>query len=189
MPAILLVPPAAEPLTVPEAKAFLRVEHDDDGVLIASLIAAARNHIEAQTRRALLTQTWRLVRDAWPADGRLAPRIGPLQALIAARVFDAAGHAHALDIESFVLDIAAGVIASPCWALPVPGREVAGIELDLSCGYGALASDVPEPLRHAIRLLVAHWYENRGVAALGASVAMLPGSVAALIAPYRIVAL
>jgi hypothetical protein len=50
---------------------FLRVEHDDDDAVISALIAAARSHIEALTRLMLLTQTWRRVGDAWPADGRL----------------------------------------------------------------------------------------------------------------------
>jgi hypothetical protein len=39
-----------------------------------------------------------LVRDDWPLKGRLTPRIGPLRARIAARVFDAAGHASALEL-------------------------------------------------------------------------------------------
>jgi uncharacterized phiE125 gp8 family phage protein len=174
MAAICPLPPAAEPWSLAEAKLFLRVEHDDDDAVISALIAAARSHIEALTRLMLLTQTWRRVRDAWPADGRLNPRIGPLRALIAARVFDAAGHASALDVESFVVDVAANVIAAPCWALPVPGRDVAGIELDVELGFGPLPTDVPDALRHAVRLLVAHWYENRGMAATGAGVAMLP---------------
>jgi uncharacterized phiE125 gp8 family phage protein len=38
--------------------------------VIAALIAGARVHVEAQTRRALITQSWRLVRDVWPIDGR-----------------------------------------------------------------------------------------------------------------------
>ena len=63
MSAILLTAPAAEPLSVAEAKAFLRVEHDDDDAMIASLIAAARNHVEALTRCGLITQTWRIVLD------------------------------------------------------------------------------------------------------------------------------
>jgi len=48
---------------------------------------------------------------------------------------------------------------------------------------------VPEPLRQAIRLLVAHWYENRGLVAIGREIAVLPETVAALIAPYRVLAL
>jgi uncharacterized phiE125 gp8 family phage protein len=73
--------------------------------------------------------------------------------------------------------------------LPAPGRLAAGIELDVVVGFGDAAIDVPEPLRQAIRLLVAHWYENRGVAAIGHAVAMLPATVAALLAPYRMLSL
>ena len=50
-------------------------------------------------------------------------------------------------------------------------------------------ADVPEPLRQAIRLLVAHWYENRGLIAVGGQTAVLPATVAALIAPYRMLSL
>jgi uncharacterized phiE125 gp8 family phage protein len=188
MPAILLTPPSAEPWTVAEAKSFLRVEHSDDDTIIAALIAAARGHVEALTRRALLAQGWRFVLDAWPADGRIVLRMGPLRSVIAARVFDTANNASTIELETFVVDIAADIIASPCWALPVPGRASAGIELDLQLGYGANAADVPDPLRHAVRMLAAHWYENRGLAAIG-SVAVLPAGVDALIAQYRVRAL
>jgi uncharacterized phiE125 gp8 family phage protein len=138
MAAILLVPPSVEPCSVAEAKSFLRVEHDDDAV-IASLVAAARGQIEALTRRALLAQSWRIVLDAGPADGRIRLRIGPLRRLIAARVFDHASQAHALDAASLVVDAADTALAAPCWALPVPGRRVAGIELDVELGFGDAA--------------------------------------------------
>lgn len=186
MSALLLTPPASEPLTLNEAKAFLRVEHGDDDDVITALIAAARVHVEAMTRRALLAQTWRFVLDAWPRDGRLAPRIGPLRELVAARVFDADGEARDIDGESFVVDIAANVIAAPCFALPAPGRAQAGIALDVLCGYGVDATDVPADLRQAIRLLLAHWYDNRVATADGAAV---PAGVSALLAPYRMLGL
>src|ERR1700709_132916 len=111
-----------------------------------------------------------------------------LPSVIAARVFNIANNASTIYGETFGIAIAADVIASPCWALPVPGRATAGIELDLQLGYGANAADVPDPLRHAVRMLVAHWYENRGLVAAG-TVAVLPAGVDALIAPYRVRAL
>ncbi len=184
---IILVPPSAEPLSLAEAKALLRVDNGDDDAVITAMIAAARGHVEALTRRALMVQTWRLVRDAWPANGRIGLRIGPLSAVIAARVYDALGVAHAIDVQSFVVDVAAGVIASPAWALPAPGRAIAGIELDVQLGYGPLASDVPEPLRQALRMILSHWYDNRGVVASGAT--LLPAGVASLVAPYRALSL
>jgi uncharacterized phiE125 gp8 family phage protein len=189
MSAILLTAPAAEPWSVAEAKSFLRVENDDDDVIIGALIAAARNQVEALTRRGLLTQTWRLVLDRWPPDGRIAPKLAPLRSVVAARVYDAANNAIDIDAEQFIVDVAANVIAAPGWSLPPPGRSVAGIELDVEVGFGPNATDVPDVLRHAIRTLVAHWYENRGLVAIGASVAMLPGSVSAMIASYRVLSL
>jgi uncharacterized phiE125 gp8 family phage protein len=188
MPAYLVTAPAAEPLSLADAKAFLRVEHGDDDAIIASLIAAARNHVEALTRCALLTQTWRLVLDRWPDGGRVAPRIGPLRSLLAVRVFNAAGEEHEIDREIFVVDAAAGALAAPAWSLPLPGRSSAGIELDIEVGYGA-AGDVPQRLLHAIRMLVAHWYENRGLIAIGSSIAMMPASVNAMIASHRVLSL
>lgn len=189
MSAMLLAGPAAEPWTVAEVKTYLRVDHDDDDAVIASLIAAARAQVEALSRRALLLQRWRLVYDAWPRDGRLAVRIGPLREVIAARFYDERGYSHALDTGRFVVDAARGVIATPSWSMPEPGPAAAGIELDVSLGYGATPAEIPELLRHAVRALVAHWYENRGLAAIGTSVAMLPGSVAAMIASFRVPAL
>jgi uncharacterized phiE125 gp8 family phage protein len=188
MAAILLTPPSAEPLSVADAKAFLRVEHDDDDAIIASLITAARNHVEVLSRSALITQTWRLVLDRWPSDGRIKPKLSPLQSVAAARVYNEANIPSAVDASRLVLDTAAGVIAAPGWSLPLPGRAVAGIELDVVVGFGA-ASDVPQVLLQAIRMLVTHWYENRGLIAIGQTIAMLPPSVNAMIASHRVLSL
>ena len=189
MSSILLTAPAAEPLTLDEARAFLRVEHHDDDQVIAALIASARLHIEAQTRRALITQSWRLPVDCWPQDGRIQVVPGPLQVLTAARVYDIEGLAHDVDIQVFVPDKGASLLAFAVGAVPVPGRIAGGIELDVTVGYGDGPVDVPEALRHAIRLLVAHWYDNRGLIAIGNQGAALPATVDALIAPYRMLSL
>ncbi len=88
MSSLLLTAPAVEPLSLDEAKAFLRVEHGHDDETIAALTAGSRIHVEAQTRRALITQSWRISADCWPEDGRLPVRPGPLQEVTAARVYD-----------------------------------------------------------------------------------------------------
>lgn len=189
MSSVLLTAPAIEPLSLAETKAFLRVEHSDDDAVIAALIAGSRIHVESRTRRALITQSWCLAADGWPLDGRLQVLPAPLRALTAARVFDFEGVAHDVDVQAFVLDKGASLLAFAPWALPAPGRVAAGIELDVTVGYGDAAVDVPEALRQAIRLLVAHWYDNRGLIAVGQQVAELPATVSALIAPYRMLSL
>jgi uncharacterized phiE125 gp8 family phage protein len=191
MSSILLTPPAAEPVTLAGAKAYLRVEHDADDDVIAGLISGARLKVEALTRRTLITQTWQLRRDSWPGDGRLMVVPAPLREIVAVRVYDSGGAPHAVDLQAFTADTAAApaVIGFVPWSLPVPGRTLAGIEIDFEAGYGDAPADVPQPLRRAIELLVAHWYEHRGLIAVGQSVAVLPASVAAMIAPYRVLSL
>ena len=131
------------------------------------------------------------MRDAWPRDGRIAVVPVPLAEIAAARVYREDGTTQAIDLQAFTADVAAApaIVSFAPWSLPAPGRPLAGIELDVEVGYGDAGADVPEPLRQAIRLLVAHWYENRGLIAAGNAVAVLPASVAALIAPYRVLAL
>lgn len=188
MSSILLSGPAEEPLSLAEAKAFLRVEHDDDDAVIAALVAGARIHVEAATRRALIRQTWRLARDAWQAEGVIVINPSPLRQLLAVRVYDSTGVTREVDPQSFVVDGAGARLWFAPWAVPAPGRPVGGIELDVEAGFGETAADVPEPLRQAIRLLVAHWYESRLVAALG-TVSEYPHGVGPLMAPYRALAL
>jgi uncharacterized phiE125 gp8 family phage protein len=191
MPAILLAPPTVEPITLAEAKSFLRVAHGDDDGLIAALIAAARAHVETATRRALLTQTWRIVCDAWPAGGRIAVAPAPLIAVTAARVRDDNGDAHAIDPGAFSFAVGAvpASLAFVPWSLPAPGVADDGIEIDVELGHGTSAAAVPPPLVHAVRLLTAHWYEHRGILSSGQAGAPLPVSITALMAPFRVVSL
>ena len=190
MSSILLTAPAVEPLALDDVRAFLRVDAHDDDELIAALVAAARLAVETQTRCALITQSWRLTLDCWPADGRIRVAPGPLRELTAARVYDLANNSYAVDVQHFVPDAGACALVVMPWALTQPTRIAAGIELDVTVGYGDAAEDVPEPLRQAMRILIAHWYENRGLIVPGAMrLAALPATAAALIAPYRMVSL
>ena len=187
MAAVLIQGPALEPLSLADAKLFLRVEHGDDDALIAALISAAREEVESATRRLLIRQNWRIVLDRWPASARVVSPVNPLAALTAARVLAADGTPAALALSAFTLDIASvpGVIAFERVNVAEPGRSIAGIELDVAVGYGETAATVPAPLIQAIRLLTARFYEHRD----RIEGDKLPDDVARLIAPFRVVTL
>ena len=51
----------------------------------------------------------------------------------------------------------------------------------VTAGFGLAAADVPEPLRQAILILVAHWFEHRG----NSNPPPLPLTLDALICPWR----
>lgn len=62
----LLTPPAAEPVTLTQAKNQCRVTISTDDELISAYITAARELCERWTHRAFFNQTWRLTLDHFP---------------------------------------------------------------------------------------------------------------------------
>ena len=187
MALVLTSGPAVEPVTVSEAKSHLRIDGTAEDVLIASLILTSRLHVEAALGLALINQTWMLVLDRWPGDGQADIPIAPLQAVTAVRVKNAAGAATVVPATSYLVDI----VSKPprlVWnnAAPVmPGRIANGIEIDLSAGFGATAASVPAPLKHAVLMLTAHWYEHRDPVEIGSAAARIPDAVSDLIQPFR----
>lgn len=69
MPLAIAIQPEIEPISLIEAKNHLRVDSDftADDNLISGLITAARQEAEHICRRALITQTWKLAIDYFPA--------------------------------------------------------------------------------------------------------------------------
>jgi hypothetical protein len=149
MTSTLIAGPGEEPVTLAEAKAFCRIDGDDEDALVGALVAAARLQVESLSGRALVTQTWRLSLSGFTA--RLVPLpVTPVQALVAAP-------------EGATLQADAVMLAEPVDPLAV----------DYTAGYGDPA-DVPGDLKQAVLQLVAYWFEYRdSVAAPPASVERL----------------
>ena len=175
--------PAVEPVTLAELRAQLRLVQTEEDGLLASLIKAAREHVEQVTRRALITQGWRIALDGWPAGRILRLPLAPVLAVTAVTVYGADGMPVTLAPAAWTLrrgtDPARLVIA------PGMGPEpVNGLEIDFTAGYGASPTDVPEPLRQAVRMLAAHWYEHRE-AGTELAMASLPFGLDRLLMPFR----
>jgi len=191
MPATLLTGPASEPVSLDDMKAHLRVDHDDDDDLIAAAITAARSHVEATTRRVLIEQAWRIHLARWPRNRMLRLPVAPLIAVDEIRVRTGEGSPVVVDPEHYVVD-AASVPGRLALEADVPSpatRRMDAIEIDVTAGYGATAADVPSPLRHAVTMLVTHWYEHRGAVGESGAGDAVPLGFAALVAPYRVLSL
>ncbi|MDR3475193.1 MAG: head-tail connector protein [Devosia sp.] len=192
MTSYLISGPAAEPLTLDEARAFVRKDDTGEDALLASLVTAARLHVESVTGRALISQSWRLPLDCWPDDRVVPLPVGPVLSLTSITAYDLTGASSSLSLDGVLLD-AKG--APPRLFLPAaltPGvvlRERQGIEIDYLAGYGTDPADVPAGLRQAVLLLVGYWFENRDALAIAGSGALVPSGFDQLVAPYRAVRL
>lgn len=192
MTTYLLAGPAEEPIALAAAKAHLKVEYADDDALIATLISAARLHVEAITGRVLVNQDWRLVRDNWPATRTVTLPHAPLVSVNAMTVYDPDGVPTILDKTGFMTEpgavppkihLPARLLSSP------PLRPHAGIEIDYTAGYGPTAADVPEDIHQALLRLIAHWFENRVAVVTAGTGAVVPMGFDGLLSGYRSVRL
>lgn len=176
-------PTAAEPVTLEEAKAHLRITHDADDDVINALIRAAREMCESDTGLALITRGYSLFLDAWDKDTLALPR-PPLVAVARINVYDAQGGAAEFPAASYAVDAAArpGRIAL-AGAPPAPGRALSGIEIEFTAGFGPAPEDVPQGLREGIKRLVAHLYMSRGDEGREA---VLHSGAAVLFRPHRV---
>jgi uncharacterized phiE125 gp8 family phage protein len=188
MPLILTAGPTAEPVSLAEAKAYCRVDGTAEDTLIASLILAARMHIERALGVALIEQQWSLYLDAWPERAWLDMPLTPVISLDAVRLYSPSDSFVTLDPSLFLLDrsgLRPRLIRREAQGWPVPGRSANGIEIVFTAGHGTTADAVPMPLRLATKMLVAHWYEERAPVLLGDSATAMPLSIGSLIAAYR----
>jgi uncharacterized phiE125 gp8 family phage protein len=177
MPFILTTPPAAEPVSLAEAKAHLRVTHAEDDAYIGALIKTARQSVESETGLGLMPQGWSLFLDDWPCDGIVKIPLAPVLAVTEVKIYGADNMGVTLDPASYVEDRVSRPARLKMLSWVKPGRAVNGIEILLSIGFAT----VPEPLRQAVLLLVGHWHATRGDGPAEAR----PLMVSHLIQPYR----
>ncbi|MDX3973010.1 head-tail connector protein [Shinella sp.] len=182
-----LMPPAAEPITLAEVKAHLRLDASDEDTLLADLMRAARVYLEGQTGLALIARTFRLYLDDWPQTRVIQIARGPVQTIEAVTVYDAAGAPVEVDATGYVLDGTARPARPARLVLPArPATERAlnGIEIDFTAGFGESGAEVPDTLKRALLLHVAAMYELRGVLSLDDQPGAVPQGYDRLVAPY-----
>lgn len=189
----LVTAPAVEPVTLTEAKLHCRVDHASDDDLITALIVAARQHAEAVTNRALITQTWDLRLDRFP-HAAIALIKPPVASVTSITYVASDGTSTVWDAANYDTDLPAGTWAQcgrivPAYgeAFPATRDEPNAVIVRCVHGYG-LAADVPSPIKAAILLLVGHWYETREAVSvsIGANVQVVPMAVDALLSPFKI---
>ncbi|WP_411035100.1 head-tail connector protein [Shinella sp. BYT-45] len=181
-----LLPPAAEPITLAEAKAHLRLDTNDEDGLLTALIRTARQYLEAETGLCLIVRPLRLYLDRWPGERVIQIARGPVQAIETVTVYDALGEPVAVDAAGHVLDGAARPARLLLPRRPAAERAVNGIEIDFTAGFGESGADVPDTLKRALLLHVAAMYELRGVLAPDAQPGAVPPGYDRLVAPHRL---
>lgn len=187
MALIRIAAPASEPLDLATAKLHCRVDGNDEDALITALIVAAREQAEHETGRALVTQTWELVHDAFPE--AFALRKAPIQSVTSLKYLDSAtGAEQTLDPVDYLLD----KDSEPGYVVPAYGKSWPAsygvpnaVRCRYVCGYGNAAA-VPQAIKQWMLLAIGTMYAQRETLIAG-QVASIPDRFwSGLLDPYRL---
>ena len=178
----LVTPPTEWPVTLAEAKAQCRVQSDDEDALLEGYIKAATRHIENSLGISIAEQTWRLTLDTF-SDAIELPR-GRVTEVTGVEYVDTDGLTQTLSTDIYTTDLA----GHPQWLVLSPGASWPDLDDAVNAvnvTYTAGMETVPDDLKHAILLLIGHWYAQRETVNVGNIASELPFATSALIQPYR----
>lgn len=166
MTPVLVTAPTADVVDLYDMKLHLRVDHNDEDPLIASLIAAAVAHLDGYSGilgRAIMPQTWA---QEWECAGpyRLAlPDVSSIVVTVDGSPVD--------DLSTTLTPL--GLVVSV-------GVSGALTRIEYTC---AMPQRLLPAVQAAVKLLVGNWYAARE--ASGDALAPIPLAFDALIAPLR----
>jgi len=199
----IVTQPKGQPISLANAKAYLRVTNNLEDELIDSLIGQAANHVELYLRRSLITRDIKLTLDSLPMknssnqwwDGVQQGAIGqlsqvadtiilpypPIVSVTSITSYSSADASSVLDTSNYFLDASGSRICLKQGGLwPVDLRSKKAMEIIYKAGYGSVPSDIPQGIQGAVRAMVSFLYQNRDCLEI-------PESIENMLKPYRII--
>ena len=167
--------PAVEPLTVAEAKLHLRVDTTEDDTYIGTLITAAREWVENYLDRTLITTQLILRAAEFPTE----------ELELARPPMVASGTATAVVITYTLADTTTATLSTALYRVDrtsTPGNvapiingtwpsdvieDANAVAVTYWAGYGPTSASVPATIRHAMLMLIGHWYDRRSAVLTG----------------------
>lgn len=179
--------PSFEPLTLAEAKAHLRIDTEAEDDYIGALIIAARQYTEVRTGRSLCAKNYRIELAGFPPNGNdIVLPMPPVQEITQMIYFTSDGTETELVEEDgdfrTSLSMIPARIKKPFDNVDWANTAIAddAVVIEMNAGY-LTAEAVPATAKHAMRLLIGNWFENREAVITGTIQARLELSVDSLL--------
>jgi len=188
--------PSVEPVSLIEAKLNLRLAVTSDDALaytyeddlLTRLITASREYVEHYTDKCLITQVWELYLDTWPDSNVIKLPKSPLQSVTTIAYTDSDGNT--TNFTDFYTDTASEIgriILNDTASWPSATlREVNGIKITYSVGFGATSSSVPSAAKTAMHLIIGGMYHNREHVVVGVTSGVLQLGVNSMLDTLRL---
>ncbi len=147
--------PAAEPITLEEAKQHLRVTGSDDDIILLGMIKQAREFCEDFQNKKYITQTLELILDSFPGDNCISfKNSSPVQSVESIKYYDINGKEFIFDSSNYIVDrdsFVNRIVLGYCKLWPtVQLQPVNGVRIRFTAGFGDTGENVPETVKWAM---------------------------------------
>lgn len=175
------------PLPISELSGHLRGSEQPADVLNALALAAV-DYVEGYTHRTLLTAELVLTLNRFPETIRLPGSPVDTDSIVIEYVATD-GDTETLSESLYRVTSASEPVCitrayGASW--PTPRAVTEAVTVTYTAGYGDTLETAPESIKHAIKMLVAHWHENAEAVITGTISAPTPMAVDALLNPHRL---
>lgn len=210
----VVTPPASLPVDVATLKSHLRITHTSDDTYLAALAGAAVESVERYLGRALINRSLRMWLDFMPGTGNEYTLYGagtaqvpiryanigmfrwielltiPVASVSAFKYITNDGTTQTMDPSLYIVDTAdqdmpARIVLQRGAVWPVDLQVAHSLHVEYVAGYGTTPDSAPAPLRHAILLMAAALWSNRGDNADQPQDILGFPAVKAILDPYR----
>lgn len=190
LPVEVTVEPTSEPLTLAEVKAQCRVDGTTDDGLLTAYIVAARRYVEEYTGLKLMEQTV-VMRRRDLCDVMALPA-APISEIVSVQYLDMSNATQTLSPSVYRTSLYGlrpqiEKIWLKIWPVLYPSAEA--VTITATAGFDT----IPDPILHAMKLLISGWYDERSAlsgvsrpASAGGEIPELPHAVTALLSNYRL---
>lgn len=182
----IITAPSGYPVTEDEVNLYLKIDNDEESLLIKKIIASATEFTEKYLKRSLLTRTLVASFDSFPSNEIKLP-YSPVTTINSVKYYDDNYVLNTVDPTLYFLvskKTPAEINLKYTNAWPVTADRSSAVEVEYIAGYGK-PENVPEPIKQAILLLCNHLYSNREMVS-EKSLSNAPMSYNYLLSSYRV---
>lgn len=172
----LVTAPASEPITLANAKLFLRIEHSADDEVVTRTITAARQAAEQYLKTALLSQTWDYV-VANPCGRTVTLPYGPAQSITSITLTNEAGTSTVMNVANYRLSVDGFAVHF------TDAQSIEKLTVRFVAGIATVIADIPITIIQGMLHHIAVMMETRDGAA------PMPMQAVACYQPYRRISL
>jgi len=157
--------------TTSEVKNYLKVDDATDDALIAAMLKAARQAVEARQNISTLTKTIVQKLERFPSSYKVATDyenvikllVYPVVSVSSITYLDENGVLQTLAQNLYEVDTYRGIIGEAVdQDFPDTYLSLNDVTITYTAGFGTAATDCPSDIRIAVLKLIANMYDNRG---------------------------